>query len=197
VAAPTYLYSGPSPNASLASVLAGLRVNADARRRAARRAVPPDQRVLDHVRSLGVVTLNHDDTPIIELPIAEDESLVDVSHELWGREQFVTLAPVPGVPKDKVGFRIQVTAAHTDEHVDSLIAHDQRSRRRRHPPPGRLGQLRAPAGGHVVGRPAHHRPDLRHVQRGQRDHADAGGQPVDPEHRRPPPVRPPAGARPR
>jgi 8-amino-7-oxononanoate synthase len=120
VAAPTYLYSGPSPNASLASVLAGLRVNADRGDGLRGELYRLTRRVLDHVRSLGVVTLNHDDTPIIELPIAEDESLVDVSHELWRRELFVTLAPYPGVPKDKVGFRIQVTAAHTDEHVDRL-----------------------------------------------------------------------------
>jgi 8-amino-7-oxononanoate synthase len=122
VAAPPYLYSGPSPNASLASVLAGLRVNAARGDWLRGELYRMTKRVLDHVRALGVVTLNHDDTPIIELPIAADESLVDVSHELWARGQFVTLAPYPGVPKDKVGFRIQVTAAHTDEQVDSLIA---------------------------------------------------------------------------
>jgi 8-amino-7-oxononanoate synthase len=122
VAAPPYLYSGPSPYASLASVLAGLRVNADHGDRLRGDLYRMTKRLLDHVRSLGVVTLNHDDTPIIELPIAPDESLVDVSHELWRRELFVTLAPYPGVPKDKVGFRVQVTAAHTDEQVELLMA---------------------------------------------------------------------------
>jgi hypothetical protein len=33
----------------------------------------------------------------------------------------VTLAPYPGVPKDQVGFRIQVTAANTDEQIEQLI----------------------------------------------------------------------------
>ena len=79
------------------------------------------RRLLDHIRALGMVTLNTDDTPIIELPIATDRDLVDVSHDLWRRRLFVTLAPYPGVPKDKVGFRIQVTAAHTDEQVEHLI----------------------------------------------------------------------------
>lgn len=121
VASPTYLYSGPSPVASLASVLAGLEVN-EARGDLLRADLyRMSRRILDHVRGLGVVTLNTDNTPIIELPIAHDRDLVDVSEELWRRRLFVTLAPYPGVPKDKVGFRIQVTAAHTEEQVDHLI----------------------------------------------------------------------------
>ena len=33
----------------------------------------------------------------------------------------MTLAPYPGVPREHVGFRIQVTAAHTDTQVDALL----------------------------------------------------------------------------
>jgi 8-amino-7-oxononanoate synthase len=79
-------------------------------------------RVLHHVRALGVFTPNTDDTPIIELPIALDRDLVDVSELLWRRGIFVTLAPFPGVPRDQVGFRVQVTAANTDEQIDALLA---------------------------------------------------------------------------
>jgi 8-amino-7-oxononanoate synthase len=121
VAAPTYLYSGPSPIASLASVLAGLEVNEARGDQLRADLYRMSKRILDHVRKLGVVTLNTDDTPIVELPIAPDRDLVEVSMKLWRRRLFVTLAPYPGVPKDKVGFRIQVTAAHTDEQVDHLI----------------------------------------------------------------------------
>jgi 8-amino-7-oxononanoate synthase len=35
---------------------------------------------------------------------------------------YVTLAAYPLVPKDEVGFRIQVTAANTDAEIDSVIA---------------------------------------------------------------------------
>lgn len=121
VAAPTYLYSGPSPVASLASVLAGLDVNESKGEQLRADLYRMSKRLLDHVRNLGMVTLNTADTPIIELPIAAGRDLVEISHELWRRRLFVTLAPYPGVPKDKVGFRIQVTAAHTDEHVEHLI----------------------------------------------------------------------------
>jgi 8-amino-7-oxononanoate synthase len=34
----------------------------------------------------------------------------------------VTLAFYPGVPREEVGFRIQVTAANTDEEVTELLA---------------------------------------------------------------------------
>ena len=73
-------------------------------------------------RGLGVFTPNTDDTPIIELPIALDRDLVEVSELLWRRGLFVTLAPYPGVPRDQVGFRVQVTAANTDEQIDELNA---------------------------------------------------------------------------
>ncbi len=150
VASPTYLYSGPSPVASLASVLAGFEVNERRGDQLRADLYRMSKRILDHVRALGVVTLNTDDTPIIELPIALDRDLVEVSHELWRRRVFVTLAPYPGVPKDKVGFRIQVTAAHTDEQVDHLI--------------GALTDLAAdgtlrPAGEHVTAQP--HAPTQR------------------------------------
>ena len=34
----------------------------------------------------------------------------------------MTLAPYPMVPRDQVGFRVQLTAAHTHAQVDLLIA---------------------------------------------------------------------------
>jgi 8-amino-7-oxononanoate synthase len=122
VMATPYLYSGPSPVASLASVLAGMDVNATRGEQMRGHLYRLSKRLLDHIRALGVVTLNTDDTPIIELPISTDRDLVDVSHDLWRRRLFVTLAPYPGVPKDQVGFRIQVTAAHTDAQVELLIS---------------------------------------------------------------------------
>ncbi|MFG2334400.1 aminotransferase class I/II-fold pyridoxal phosphate-dependent enzyme [Streptomyces sp. NPDC048604] len=122
VAAAPYLYSGPSPTASLATALAGLDVNdrrgdlirGDLHRKTAR--------VLDHIRGLGVVTPNTDGLPIIELPLREGESLEEVAALLWARGIYVTLAAYPLVPRDQVGFRVQVTAANTDEEVDQLNA---------------------------------------------------------------------------
>jgi 8-amino-7-oxononanoate synthase len=130
VAAPTYLYSGPSPVASLATVLAGLDVNDERGDDLRAHLYRLTAKLLTHVRGMGVHTLNTDDTPIVEIPISPQHDLIDVSERLWSAGHYVTLAPYPGVPRDEVGFRVQLTAAHTEEQVDALnnvltgLAHD-------------------------------------------------------------------------
>jgi 8-amino-7-oxononanoate synthase len=122
VAAPPYLYSGPAPTASLATVLAGLDVNekrGDAIRAELHRKT---RKILDHVRGLGVYTPNTGSTPVIELPLAAGEDIDAVGKLLWERGIYVTLAAYPLVPRDQVGFRAQVTAANSDEELDELNA---------------------------------------------------------------------------
>jgi 8-amino-7-oxononanoate synthase len=122
VAAPPYLYSGPAPTASLATVLAGMAVNE--KRGDAIRAdlYRKSMRVLEHVRGLGVYTPNTGSTPVIELPLAEGQDIDAVGKLLWARGIYVTLAAYPLVPRDQVGFRAQVTAANTDAEIDELNA---------------------------------------------------------------------------
>jgi 8-amino-7-oxononanoate synthase len=120
VAAAPYLYSGPSPTASLATVLAGFDVNeqrGDAIRADLYRKT---RRVLDHVATLGIHTPNAGGLPIIELPLAAGTHIDDVGAYLWRQGIYVTLAAYPLVPRDQVGFRVQVTAANTDEEIDQL-----------------------------------------------------------------------------
>ena len=122
VAAPTYLYSGPAPVASLATVWAGLDVNEKRGDDLRTHLYRLTAKLLGHVRGLGVHTLNTDDTPVVEIPISPDHDLIEVSQRLWAAGQYVTLAPYPGVPRDEIGFRIQLTAAHTEAQVDELNA---------------------------------------------------------------------------
>jgi 8-amino-7-oxononanoate synthase len=122
VAAPPYLYSGPSPTASLASALVGLGVNA-ARGDQLRAALyARTRRVLDHLAELGASTLNTSGFPIIEVPLANPDELDRAGRFLFDRGIYVTLAFYPGVPREEVGFRLQVTAANSDEEVDQLLA---------------------------------------------------------------------------
>lgn len=120
VAAPTYLYSGPSPTASLATVLAGLDVNAtrgdDIRADLHRKTA----RVLETVKALGLHTPNVSGLPIIELPLARAEDIDVVGDFLFDRGIYVTLAAYPLVPRSQVGFRVQVTAANSDEEITLL-----------------------------------------------------------------------------
>ena len=119
-AAAPYLYSGPSPVASLATVLEGLRVNdirGDLMRAKLHRLTG---RVLDRIRELGIATPNQSGFPIIEVPLADADSIDDVGNLLFDRGIYVTMAVYPLVPRDEVGFRLQITAANTDEQIDHL-----------------------------------------------------------------------------
>ncbi len=120
-AAPPYLYSGPSPVASLATTIAGLDVN-EQRGDALRADLhAKTKRVLEALDRLGIHTPNHDGFPIIEIPIGQAEQIGDVGEFLFEHGIYVTLAAYPLVPRAEVGFRIQLTAANTNGEVDQLI----------------------------------------------------------------------------
>jgi 8-amino-7-oxononanoate synthase len=122
VLAPPYLYSGPSPVASLATTIAGLDVN---RRRGdlARFAMwEMTHRVLDALDRLGIRTPNESGFPIIEVSLTDHDEIDEVGRYLYDQGIYVTMAAYPLVPKDEVGFRIQVTAANTPEEIDHLIS---------------------------------------------------------------------------
>jgi len=120
VSAPPYLYSGPAPTASLATVLAGLEVNRRRGDEIRADLYRKTSRVLEHVHRLGLHTPNTSGTPIIELPVTDQDELDQVGRILFDRGIYVTLAAYPLVPKDQVGVRVQVTAANTDEEIDQL-----------------------------------------------------------------------------
>jgi 8-amino-7-oxononanoate synthase len=120
-AAPPYLYSGPSPVASLGTVLAGFDVN-DRRGDAIRADLwSKTAEVLEALDRLGVHTPNRSGLPIVEVPLARHEDIDAVGRFLFDRGIYVTLAAYPLVPKSEVGFRIQVTAANTQAEIEQLI----------------------------------------------------------------------------
>ena len=121
VTAPPYLYSGPSPVASLASTLLGLQVNASRGDELRAMLYGKTRRVLDHLEKLGAATLNTSSFPIIEVPLADPDSLDRVGELLFERGIYTTLAFYPGVPRHQVGFRLQLTAIHTNDQVDELL----------------------------------------------------------------------------
>jgi len=121
VAAPPYLYTGPSPTASLATVLAGLDVNAERGDALRAHLYRLTRRVLDHLRHLGLPTPNRLGTPIVELPVGAGVDLDAVTQLLWRAGVYVTVAAYPLVPRTEAGVRIQLTAAHTDEQVQQLL----------------------------------------------------------------------------
>jgi len=120
-AAPPYLYSGPSPIASLATTIAGLEVN-EARGDAIRADLwRKTATVLDCLDRLGAHTPNRSGFPIIEVPLARHEDIDAAGRFLFENGIYVTLAAYPLVPRDEVGFRIQVTAANTNAEIEQLV----------------------------------------------------------------------------
>ena len=119
-AAPPYLYSGPSPVASLATTLAGFEVN-DRRGDAIRADLwKKTTDVLDCLDRIGAHTPNRSGFPIIEVPLARHEDIDAAGRFLFENGIYVTLAAYPLVPRDEVGFRIQLTAANTTAQVEQL-----------------------------------------------------------------------------
>jgi 8-amino-7-oxononanoate synthase len=120
-AAPPYLYSGPCPVASLATVLAGFDVN-ETRGDAIRTDLwHKTAQVLDCLDRLGIHTPNRSGFPIIEVPLARHEDIDAAGRFLFDQGIYVTLAAYPLVPKTEVGFRIQMTAANTQAEIEQLI----------------------------------------------------------------------------
>lgn len=121
LAAAPYLYSGPSPTASLAGTLAGLDINEERGDALRAELYRHSARVLAHCRALRLDTPNRLGTPIIELPLTAGQDLGHVSELLWRRGIYLTVAGYPLVPRSEVGFRVQLTAAHTDAQVSRLL----------------------------------------------------------------------------
>ena len=73
------------------------------------------------MRMLGIETPNRSGLPIIEVRCATTAGSTR-SAASCSTAAYVTLAAYPLVPKEEVGFRIQLTAINTHEEIDSLIA---------------------------------------------------------------------------
>ena len=120
-AAPPYLYSGPCPVASLATVLAGFDVN-EARGDALRTDLwHKTAQVLECLDRLDIHTPNRSGFPIIEVPLARHDDIDAAGRFLFDHGIYVTLAAYPLVPKTEVGFRIQMTAANTQAEIEQLV----------------------------------------------------------------------------
>ncbi|HZA39723.1 MAG TPA: pyridoxal phosphate-dependent aminotransferase family protein [Actinomycetota bacterium] len=120
-AAPPYLYSGPSPVASLASALTGLKVNAERGDQIRKELHRKTRVVLDALAELEIATPNSSGFPIIEVPLADQDDIDEVGRFLFARGIYTTIATYPLVPKNEQGFRIQITAANDDSQIDRLI----------------------------------------------------------------------------
>ena len=119
---PTYCYGGPVPVAALATTLLGLEANERRGDELRAQLHHRTRTLLDHLDKLGIATSNTPGFPLVELALADPEDAPAAGRHLFDRGIYVTMAPYPVVPREEVGFRVQLTAAHTMEQVDHLLA---------------------------------------------------------------------------
>lgn len=116
-----YDLSGPSPTASLATLLQGLAVN-DVRGDAIRdRLWALTQRVVVGLRGLGFEVDNRTGFPIVSARIGDSALLEKCANLLFERGILVTVCLFPRAKRGEETFRITVTAANTDDEVDELL----------------------------------------------------------------------------
>ncbi|MFO0603423.1 MAG: pyridoxal phosphate-dependent aminotransferase family protein [Polyangiales bacterium] len=122
VAVTSYVYSGPCPTASLATSLAGLRVNArdgDARRA---KIYALSRALGEGLAALGYDVDDNDFMPIQGVRVGSPERVVAGGRFLYERGFLATMQAYPVVPRAQGTLRFTVTSANTDEEVASLLA---------------------------------------------------------------------------
>jgi 7-keto-8-aminopelargonate synthetase-like enzyme len=116
--ASTAVFSGPSPTASLASALAGLRISqGDEGSDIRRRLLSLTRELVAGARALGFAVDNNEMFPLVSVKIGYVPEVVKACKVLWERGILITPALFPAVPIDRGALRFTVTAANTEEQV--------------------------------------------------------------------------------
>jgi myxalamid-type polyketide synthase MxaB len=117
-----YVFSGPTSTASLATALAGLRLNrlvGDARRALIHRLT---RRLVGEARALGFEVDNEGDFPIVGVVMGGWEQMMCACRTLWEHDILITPATFPAVPMNRNLVRFSVTSANTDAEITQAVA---------------------------------------------------------------------------
>src|SRR5215210_7546072 len=121
-AASTAVFSGPSPTASLASAIAGLKISRDDEGSTIRsRLLSLTRQLVLGARALGFAVDNNELFPLVSVRIGEVSDVVKACNLLWEHGILITPALFPAVPIDCGALRFTVTAANTEDQVQQAI----------------------------------------------------------------------------
>ncbi len=115
------VFGGPIPVASLATALAGLRVNGIEGDDLRRRLLALTRRMADGARALGFELGNTTDFPIVTVTIGRPAETAAACRVLWDHGVLITPALFPAVALDRGGLRFSITAANTEAEVDGAL----------------------------------------------------------------------------
>jgi 8-amino-7-oxononanoate synthase len=117
----SYVFSGPTAVACLATALAGVRLNrrdGDTRRRHIHRLT---SRLVREAVSIGFEVDNDSDFPIVGVVIGGWQELVTTCRILWDHDILITPATFPAVPATRNLVRFSITSANTEQEMDQAI----------------------------------------------------------------------------
>lgn len=116
--ASTAVFSGPSPTASLASAMAGLRISQDDEGSAIRRRLLTlTRQLVAGICALGLTVDTNGLFPLVSVRIGDVSDVIKACNVLWEHGILITPALFPAVPIDRGALRFTVTAANTEEQL--------------------------------------------------------------------------------
>jgi myxalamid-type polyketide synthase MxaB len=116
-----YVFSGPTCTASLASGLAGLRVNAREGDTQRQSIFDMTHRFVTAVKQMGFEVDNGEYFPIVGVVIGGFEEFIQACQLLWEHDILITPAMYPAVPIHRNLVRFSITAANTQAEIDRAI----------------------------------------------------------------------------
>lgn len=119
--AKTFGYSGPTCVASLATALAGVRLNREEGAEWRARVYALTRKLVTEVRTLGFEVESEFFFPLIAVRIGSNADVVAACRALWEYDILLTPAVYPLVPYNRGVLRFSITAANTEAEVDNAI----------------------------------------------------------------------------
>jgi len=120
--ASTFIFSGPSPTASLASALAGIHLNQREGETWRDQIYFLTHRLITGAKAMGYEVINDNYFPIVCVVIGKTREVIEACQILWEYGILITPALYPIVPKEKGLLRFSITAANTVEEIDRSLA---------------------------------------------------------------------------
>ena len=121
-AASTFIFSGPSPIASLASAIAGLKLNRNEGEAWRKQIYQLTYQLVTEAKAMGFTVVNDNYFPIVGIVIGTTQNVIAACNILWNHGILITPALFPIVPMDQGMLRFSITAANTEEHINQSLA---------------------------------------------------------------------------
>ncbi len=119
--ASSFIFSGPSPVASLASALEGLRLNRIEGDQWRKQVYDLTYKLVTEAKAMGFEVENENYFPIVGVVIGSTPEVVAACQLLWEYGILITPALFPIVPMDRGLLRFSITAANTEGEIDRAL----------------------------------------------------------------------------